>query len=44
MIGHKQVTDAYLVALAKSNNVRLASFDRGLAALRPDLVGLVPLQ
>ena len=44
VIGHKQVTDAYLVALAKSNNARLASFDRGLAALRPDLVGLVPLQ
>ena len=44
VVGHKQVTDAYLVALAKSNNVRLASFDRGLAALRPDLVDLVPLQ
>ena len=43
VIGHKQVTDAYLVALAKSKNAQLASFDRGLAALRPDIVSLVPI-
>jgi toxin-antitoxin system PIN domain toxin len=44
VIGHKQVTDAYLVALAKSKNAQLASFDRGLAALRPDVVHLVPIR
>ena len=44
VIGHKQVTDAYLVALAKLKNAQLASFDRGLAALRPDVVHLVPIQ
>lgn len=43
VIGHKQVTDAYLVALAKSKNAQLASFDRGLAALRPEIVSLVPI-
>jgi uncharacterized protein len=41
VMGHKQVTDAYLVALAKSKNARLASFDRGLAALNPDVVCFV---
>lgn len=44
VISHKQVTDAYLVALAKSKNAQLASFDRGLAALRPDVVRLVPIR
>jgi toxin-antitoxin system PIN domain toxin len=42
VIGHRQVTDAYLVGLAGSRNAWLASFDRGLAALRPDVVRLVP--
>jgi uncharacterized protein len=41
VMGHKQVTDAYLVALAKSKNARLASFDRGLAALNHESVCLV---
>jgi toxin-antitoxin system PIN domain toxin len=41
VIGHRQVTDAYLVALASARNARLASFDRGLAALRPEVVQLV---
>jgi hypothetical protein len=43
VIGHKQVTDAYLVALAKCRNARLINFDRGLAALPPDVVSLVPV-
>ena len=43
VIGHKQVTDAYLAGLAKSKNAKLATFDRGLAALRPDVVCLVPV-
>ena len=39
--GHKQVTDAYLVALARSKGGRLATFDEALAAMYPD-VELIP--
>lgn len=39
--GHRQVTDAYLVALARSKGGRLATFDESLAALYPD-VFLIP--
>jgi uncharacterized protein len=42
VIGHKQVTDAYLAALARANRGRLVTFDRGLAALHPDVAVLVP--
>jgi toxin-antitoxin system PIN domain toxin len=37
VIGHRQVTDAYLAALARHHGGRLATFDRGLAALHPDV-------
>lgn len=33
VIAHRQVTDAYLVALARHNGGRVATLDRGLAAL-----------
>jgi hypothetical protein len=33
VIGHRQVTDAYLVALARSRGRRLITLDRGLLAL-----------
>ena len=33
VIGHRQVTDAYLVALARHHHGRLATLDKGLAAL-----------
>ena len=39
--GHKQVTDAYLVALAAHHGGRLATLDRALAAVHPESV-LVP--
>jgi toxin-antitoxin system PIN domain toxin len=39
--GHRQVTDAYLAALAANRQSRLATFDRGLSLLRPDVVELV---
>ena len=42
VLGHRQVTDAYLAALARSNGGRLATFDQGLAALHPDVVELIP--
>ena len=33
VIGHRQVTDAYLVALARHHGGRVATLDKGLAAL-----------
>jgi toxin-antitoxin system PIN domain toxin len=41
VIGHRQVTDAYLVALAREHGGAVATFDRGLAALHGDDVTLV---
>jgi uncharacterized protein len=42
VIGHRQVTDAYLAQLARTRQGRLASFDQGLAKLHSDVVDLVP--
>jgi hypothetical protein len=42
VIGHRQVTDAYLAELARVNGGRLATFDQGLAGLHPDVAELVP--
>jgi len=39
--GHRQITDAYLAALARHHGGKLASFDRGLAALQADVVELI---
>jgi len=39
--GHKQVTDAYLVALADVHSSRLATFDGALAAVHPESI-LIP--
>lgn len=41
VLGHRQVTDAYLVALAADHAERLVSFDRGLSALHGDTVQLL---
>jgi predicted nucleic acid-binding protein len=41
VVGHQQVTDAYLLALAKHYDGRVATFDRGLAALDPSRVELL---
>jgi toxin-antitoxin system PIN domain toxin len=35
LLGHRQVTDAYLLALAVRRGGRLATLDRGLSALLP---------
>lgn len=37
ILGHRQVTDAYLAALARHHGGKLASFDRGLVALHTDV-------
>ena len=42
VFGHKQVTDAYLVALARHNHGRLATLDRALAALHGKDAVLIP--
>jgi toxin-antitoxin system PIN domain toxin len=48
LLGHRQVTDAYLAALAHRHGGRLATFDKGLAALAAsgplpaDIVELLP--
>lgn len=39
--GHRQVTDSYLAALAAHHSGRLATFDRALAARRPDVCVLL---
>ncbi|HET9875967.1 MAG TPA: TA system VapC family ribonuclease toxin [Mycobacterium sp.] len=42
VVGHRQVTDAYLAQLARTHDGRLATFDRGLAQLHSDVADLVP--
>lgn len=42
VIGHRQVTDAYLAQLARRHGGKLATFDKGLAALHSDVAELVP--
>jgi uncharacterized protein len=42
VIGHRQVTDAYLAGLARSNRGQLATFDQGLAQLHHDVAVVVP--
>lgn len=39
--GYKQLTDAYLAALAEAQESRLATFDKALSALHPGRVLLV---
>jgi uncharacterized protein len=36
LVGHRQVTDAYLLALAREQDGKLATLDRGVASLIPD--------
>jgi len=43
VLGHGQVTDAYLAALARKHNGQLATLDRGLAALHHDVAELIPV-
>ena len=42
IVGHRQVTDAYLVGLAVKRNGQLATMDQGLVALHPGRCTLVP--
>jgi uncharacterized protein len=42
IIGHRQVTDAYLAQLARARHGRLATFDQALAKLHNDVTELIP--
>ncbi|SPM28934.1 Predicted nucleic acid-binding protein, contains PIN domain, partial [Mycobacterium terramassiliense] len=42
VVGHRQVTDAYLAQLARGHNGQLATFEGGLAHLHRDVAILVP--
>jgi hypothetical protein len=42
LIGHRQVTDAYVAHLARSDSARLAIFDQALAKLHADVADLIP--
>jgi uncharacterized protein len=42
IIGHRQVTDAYLAQLARTRRARLATFDQAFAKLHADVAELVP--
>lgn len=44
VVGHRQVTDAYLAQLARSRNGRLATLDSGLAHLHSDVAVLIQLE
>ena len=44
VLGHRQVTDGYLAGLARHRGGRLATFDRGLAALHADVVDAIPCE
>jgi toxin-antitoxin system PIN domain toxin len=42
VVGHRQVTDAYLAQLARDRAGRLATLDSGLAHLHTDVAVLIP--
>ena len=42
VVGHRQVSDAYLVSLARRQAAALATLDEGLASLLPDHTFLLP--
>jgi hypothetical protein len=43
VLGHRQITDAYLAGLARKRGCRLATLDTGLAALHRDVADLIPV-
>lgn len=42
VVGHRQVTDSYLAALARHRGGRIATFDAGFAASHGDIAELIP--
>jgi uncharacterized protein len=44
IVGHRQVSDAYLAELARQHEGRIATLDKGFAALHADVAELVPVE
>jgi toxin-antitoxin system PIN domain toxin len=44
LVGHRQVTDAYLCHLARGRSCHVATFDRALAAVYADVAEMVPIE
>jgi toxin-antitoxin system PIN domain toxin len=44
VVGHRQITDAYLAQLARSHKGQLATLDSGLAHLHDDVAVLIPTE
>ena len=42
LVGHRQVTDAYLAQLARHRGEKVATLDRGFVSQHPDVAELVP--
>jgi len=42
VVGHRQVTDAYLAGLARDRTAKLITLDAALVTLHPDVAALVP--
>lgn len=42
VVGHRQVTDAYMAQLARGRDAQLATLDSGLAHLHSDVAVLIP--
>jgi toxin-antitoxin system PIN domain toxin len=38
LVGHRQVTDAHLIAIARSHGATVVTLDAGMASLAPDVV------
>ncbi len=41
VVGHRQIADSYLAALARAHDARLVTLDKGLAALHPDVATVI---
>ena len=42
IVGHRQVTDAYLAQLARAHQARMVTFDQAMAKVHSDVTELVP--
>ncbi len=43
LVGHRQVTDAHLIAIARAHDAQVASFDQGIKALGGSSVQVLPV-
>jgi uncharacterized protein len=44
IVGHRQVSDAYLAELARRHDGRVVTLDKGFAARNADVAELVPAE